>query len=135
MESLVGIPGSIAGALQGNSGQPRVPPLVNGTDQVTVMTHDGDVKIRERSDLRFSYRESNLDELAILEAQFVLEKGDPGELTRRMQKAWIIKKATQPSGELGSGRIFQGPPRDARGRIDRSSWVARLRDRWSEHLG
>ena len=39
----------------------------------------------------------------------MLEKGDPGELTRRMQKAWIIKKASQPSGELGSGRIFKDP--------------------------
>ena len=108
MESLVGIPGSIAGALQGNSDS-HGSSVGQWTDQVTVMTHDGDVKIRERSDLRFSYRESNLDELAILEVQFVLEKGDPGELTRRMQKAWIIKKATQPSGELGSGRIFKDP--------------------------
>ncbi|MDG2385257.1 MAG: UDP-N-acetylmuramate dehydrogenase [Pirellulaceae bacterium] len=108
MESLVGIPGSVAGALQGNSDSHGAS-VGQWTDQVTVVTHAGEIKVRERSDLRFSYRESNLDELAILEAQFVLEKGDPSELTRRMQKAWIIKKSTQPFGELGSGRVFKDP--------------------------
>ncbi|MCP4190256.1 MAG: UDP-N-acetylmuramate dehydrogenase [Planctomycetaceae bacterium] len=108
MESLVGIPGSIAGALQGNADS-HGSSVGQWTDQVTVMSHAGDIKVRERSDLRFSYRESNLDELAILEAQFILEKGDPSELTRRMQKAWIIKKSTQPFDELGSGRIFKDP--------------------------
>ena len=38
-----------------------------------------------------------------------LEPGDVNELTRRMQKVWIIKRAAQPSGELGTGRIFKDP--------------------------
>lgn len=108
LESLVGIPGSVAGAAQGNADSHGTA-MGQLTDQVTVMTFDGETETRGRDALRFSYRESNLDELAILEIQFVLEKGDPAELTRRMQKAWIVKRSTQPSGDFGIGRIFKDP--------------------------
>lgn len=73
------------------------------------MTAEGETVQRERPDLRFSYGESNLDDLVILEARFAMEPGDPAELTRRMQKLWIMKRAHQPSGELGTGRIFKDP--------------------------
>jgi len=108
LESLVGIPGSVAGAVQGNADSHGTA-MGQLTDQVTVMTFDGETETRGRDALRFSYRESNLDELAILEVQFVLEKGDPGELTRRMQKAWIVKRSSQPSGDFGIGRVFKDP--------------------------
>ena len=50
LESLVGIPGSVAGALQGNSDS-HGSSIGQWTDQVTVMTHDGEIKVRERSHL------------------------------------------------------------------------------------
>ncbi len=108
LESLVGIPGTIAGALKGNADS-HGSSIGQWTDRVTVMTHDGEVKARDRKELRFSYRESNLDDLAILEAEFVLESGDPAELTRRMQKVWIVKRATLPTGQLRTGRVFKDP--------------------------
>ena len=64
---------------------------------------------RERDDLTFAYRESSLDELAILQAEFELEKEDPEELTKRMQKYWIVKKANQPLGHQSAGCIFKNP--------------------------
>ena len=35
--------------------------------------------------------------------------GDPTELTRRMQKVWIVKRATLPTGQLRTGRVFKDP--------------------------
>ena len=108
LESLVGIPGTVAGALRGNADS-HGNAIGQWTDQVTVMTDSGEIVDRDRDDLRFSYGESNLDELVILQAVFALEPSDARDLTRRMQKLWIVKRATQPSGELGTGRIFKDP--------------------------
>jgi UDP-N-acetylmuramate dehydrogenase len=57
----------------------------------------------------FAYRQSSLDELVILEAQFELEDEDPTELTKRMQKQWIVKKANLPMAHENTGCIFQNP--------------------------
>jgi UDP-N-acetylmuramate dehydrogenase len=57
----------------------------------------------------FAYRESSLDELVILGARFELESENPEELTKRMQKQWIIKKAAQPLAHQSAGCIFKNP--------------------------
>ncbi len=64
---------------------------------------------RERDDLVFAYRQSSLDELVILEAEFELEEDDPTELTKRMQKQWIVKKANLPMAHENTGCIFKNP--------------------------
>jgi UDP-N-acetylmuramate dehydrogenase len=108
LEPLVGIPGTLGGALHGNSGS-------HGGDigqwacRATVMTRGGEVIQRDRGDLVFAYRQSSLDELVILEAQFELEEEDPVEVTKRMQKAWIVKKANLPMAHENTGCIFKNP--------------------------
>ena len=57
----------------------------------------------------FAYRQSSLDELVILDAQFELEEEDPDELTKRMQKQWIFKKANLPMAHENTGCIFRNP--------------------------
>jgi UDP-N-acetylmuramate dehydrogenase len=57
----------------------------------------------------FAYRQSSLDELAILEAEFELEQEDPVEVTKRMQKQWIVKKANLPHVDENTGCIFRNP--------------------------
>lgn len=108
LEPLVGIPGTIGGALHGNSGS-------HGGDigqwacRATVMTRSGEIIERERNELVFAYRESSLDELVILSAQFELEKEDPIVVTKRMQKQWIVKKANLPMAHENTGCIFKNP--------------------------
>jgi UDP-N-acetylmuramate dehydrogenase len=108
LETLIGIPGTVGGALHGNAG-------THGGDigqwaaGATVVTAAGEVVERSRDDLVFGYRESSLDELAILEATFQLEEDDPRQLARRMQKQWIIRKAAQPMGHQSSGCVFKNP--------------------------
>ena len=57
----------------------------------------------------FAYRQSSLDELVILDAQLRLESDDPEDLTKRMQKQWIIKKSSQPLSHQSAGCIFKNP--------------------------
>jgi UDP-N-acetylmuramate dehydrogenase len=108
LEPLVGIPGTVAGALRGNADDHGVS-IGQWTEGATVMSRDGQLVVKDRSQLQFSYGESNLDELVILKAKFALEAAPSAELTRRLQKLWIVKRASQPSGELGNGRIFKDP--------------------------
>jgi UDP-N-acetylmuramate dehydrogenase len=108
LEPLVGIPGTLGGALHGNAGS-RGGDIGQWTCRATVMTRSSEILQREREDLVFSYRQSSLDELVILGCQFQLEKEDPQELTKRMQKLWIVKKASQPLGHQSAGCIFKNP--------------------------
>lgn len=108
LETLVGIPGTIGGALHGNAGG-RGGDVGQWVARAQVMTLNGDILDRSGEDLVFSYRESSLDELVILEAEFKLEGADPEELTKRMQKQWIVKKASQPLAHQSAGCIFKNP--------------------------
>jgi UDP-N-acetylmuramate dehydrogenase len=108
LEPLVGIPGTVGGALHGNAGS-------HGGDigqwacRATVMTRNGEIIERQRGDLVFAYRQSSLDELVILSADFELEKEDPLVVTKRMQKQWIVKKANLPMAHENTGCIFKNP--------------------------
>jgi UDP-N-acetylmuramate dehydrogenase len=108
LETLVGIPGTIGGALHGNSGT-QAGDIGQWTSRATVMTRAGEIITRERNDLVFAYRQSSLDELVIIDAQFDLEQEDPDEITKRMQKQWIFKKANLPMAHENTGCIFRNP--------------------------
>jgi UDP-N-acetylmuramate dehydrogenase len=108
LETLVGIPGTIGGALNGNAGS-RGGDIGQWTASASVLTRTGEIYHRQRDELVFAYRESSLDELVILEASFALERDDSEKLTKRMQKQWIVKKASQPMSHQSAGCIFKNP--------------------------
>jgi UDP-N-acetylmuramate dehydrogenase len=116
LETLVGIPGTVGGALHGNAGA-RSGGIGQWTVQATVISAAGEVFQRQADELVFGYRESNLDDLVILEASCQLEEDDPQELARRMQKQWIMKKASQPMGHQCAGCIFKNPPGASAGEL------------------
>jgi UDP-N-acetylmuramate dehydrogenase len=108
LETLVGIPGTVGGALHGNAGG-RSGDIGQFVESVTVLTPTGEVRTRREDELAFAYRSSNLDEVTILEATFELPRDDPDEITRRMRTLWITKKATQPYSFQSAGCIFKNP--------------------------
>jgi UDP-N-acetylmuramate dehydrogenase len=108
LETLIGIPGTVGGALHGNAGT-HGGNIGQWTFQATVLTAAGDVAERSGDDLAFGYRQSSLDELAILEARCELDEDDPRQLAQRMQKHWIVKKASQPMGHQSAGCVFRNP--------------------------
>ncbi len=106
LEMLVGIPGTIGGALHTNAGT-HAEDIGQCVASAKVMTRKGEIVTRQRNELRFGYRASSLDELAILEATLELEAGDSAHLTKQMQQAWILKRAEQPLSDQQTGQIFK----------------------------
>lgn len=108
IESLVGIPGTVGAALRNNTiGHGAA--IGQWTEEVTAMQLTGTTVKLTGDNLRFSYRDSNLDDMVVLDATLKLERGDALAVTRQMQKLWIMKRAAQPTGELGHCQVFADP--------------------------
>ena len=108
LDVLVGVPGTVGGALQGNAGG-RSGDIGQFVSSVTVITGKGEKFVRTEDELSFAYRSSSINELAIVEGEFQLKEGDPEEITRRMRKLWIMKRASQPLASQSAGCIFKNP--------------------------
>jgi UDP-N-acetylmuramate dehydrogenase len=108
LEVLVAIPGTLGGSLHGNAGT-HGGDIGQWTEEVTVVTKSGTVLVRDRDELNFTYRQSNLEEPVILSAKLRLEEDDPRELSKRLQKQWIVRKASQPMGHQCAGCVFKNP--------------------------
>ncbi len=108
LEVLAGIPGTVGGALKGNAGG-RSGEISETARSVTTMTAKGEIVTRSGDDLSFAYRSSNIAEPFILEGTFELHPDDPDDITTRMRKLWIMKKATQPLSDQSAGCIFKNP--------------------------
>ena len=105
---LIGIPGTVGGALQGNASAGG-DDIGSCVESVEVLSHDGEVTVRGRDELQFSYRHSDLGEFIILDVTFALEKGDPVELTKRLQKLWIVRRSDRPQKETRVATPFIDP--------------------------
>jgi UDP-N-acetylmuramate dehydrogenase len=108
LEPLIGIPGTVGGALRCNAGD-RSGDIGQFVRQVEVLDRSGELQIRERDELQFAYRWSNLDDPVILSADFELEPDESGAIVKRMRKAWILRKASQPLSFQPAGRLFKNP--------------------------
>lgn len=108
VEHLVGIPGTIAGAIVGNSGG-RAGDVGQLASSVKVLTQDGTVATRKGDELSFSYRRSSFQDMLVLSVTLSLTKDDSEELNRRIRKNWIMKRSTQPLADQSAGCIFRNP--------------------------
>lgn len=108
LETLVGIPGTVGGALRCNAGD-RSGEIGQFVRQVEVLDSRGEVQERERDELRFAYHSSNLDDPVILGAEFDLEPDDVDAIVKRMRRAWILRRASQPLGFQAAARFFKNP--------------------------
>lgn len=114
LETLVGIPGTVGGALHSNAGG-HGGDIGQWATGATAVTRTGEVVRREKNDLVFAYQQSSLDELAIVSATFTLEntsaqeRESPEALAKRMQKQWIAAKAVQPMAHEHSIYAFKDP--------------------------
>jgi UDP-N-acetylmuramate dehydrogenase len=108
LETLVGIPGTVGGALRTNAGD-RSGDIGQFVRRVEVLDGRGGVQVRERDELRFTDHASNLDDPVLLAVEFALEPDRPDAILKRMRKAWIHRKAAQPLTFQAAGRIFKNP--------------------------
>lgn len=108
LEHLIGIPGTVGGALRCNAGTDDGD-IGHRVHSAKLMTKDGKVVEVKGAELAFSHRVSSLDELVILEATFYLEPGEIRGLTKREQTFWIVKRSKQPSFPERAAIAFVDP--------------------------
>src|SRR5918911_5530467 len=95
LETLIGIPGTVGGALRINAGD-RSGEIGQLVRLVEVLDSRGHTQVRERDELRFAEHASNLDDPVLLAAEFALEGDTPDAIVKRLRKAWIIRRAAHP---------------------------------------
>ena len=117
VESLIGVPGTVGGAIRMNAGA-YGREISNFLTSLRVMTLDGKVKELSRKEVEFSYRHSSLrsDEI-VVSAKFKFEKGTPEVIQVLKSKASESRKATQPLRFRSAGSIFKNPPEKPAGQL------------------
>lgn len=108
LETLVGIPGTVGGALRTNAGD-RGGDMGQFVRLVEVLDSQGQVQVRDRDELRFTEHGSNLDDPVLVNVEFALAPDSSDAIVKRMRKAWIGRKAVQPAVFQSAGRIFKNP--------------------------
>lgn len=117
VESLIGVPGTLGGAIRMNAGAYRRE-VSNFLTELKVMTLDGDVKRIRRDEVEFGYRHSSLraDEI-VISARFKFEKGTREEIHELKSKASHSRKTTQPLRFRSAGSVFKNPAEKAAGQL------------------
>ena len=113
LESMVGIPGTVGGAIFMNAGGYSSPMYRNIGEFVTsikVMDYGGVIHTLKRKDLKFGYRCSNITRYIILEANFKLNKTDKKVLMSNCSHFLNIKRTKQALDMPSAGCAFKNPP-------------------------
>ncbi|MFO0946747.1 MAG: FAD-binding protein [Planctomycetota bacterium] len=108
LEAMVGIPGTVGGALCGNSGG-RTGDIGQHVHSVEVISDAGVPNSLMRADIRFGYRQSSLYDSVILNATFDLVEDDPEVIVRRIKKIWIAKSDPAAGSPNRSATSFAIP--------------------------
>jgi UDP-N-acetylmuramate dehydrogenase len=109
LETLVGLRGTVGGSVRCNVGD-RSGEISQTVRQVTVLTDAGTIQVRTREELTFAEHQSDIDEPVILSVVFEMERDDPQAILKRLRKAWILRKATEPLSFQPAVRVFRDPP-------------------------
>jgi UDP-N-acetylmuramate dehydrogenase len=108
IEHLVGIPGTVGGAVMGNASSDGRD-IGSAVESVTVLERSGEQRVLTQQEAGFSHRKSSLVGLAILSVTFQLESREVTALTKRMQKLWIGRNASRPNDEPRMAMPFVEP--------------------------
>ena len=110
LEHFIGIPGTVGGAVWmnagggGNSFGDRVARI----EAVEVAT--GELRILEGSEIRWDYRTSHLDGLALASVELLLESAEPSVLRQKAKDHLRRKAANQPLQQPSAGCVFKNTP-------------------------
>jgi UDP-N-acetylmuramate dehydrogenase len=122
MEHLVGIPGSLGGAVIMNAGAEgtEIGPFIRS---VTRVKANGDVEVLKGEEIEFSYRKSVFPSEGgiVVEAEIELAKGNTETIHKTMASHLARRSSTQPLTVPNSGSIFKNPPNDSAGRLIESA--------------
>lgn len=128
LEWAGGIPGSVGGAICMNAGAHGAD-VARNLESAEVIFSDGDRRNLHGSEFEFSYRHSLLQEKPglVTKAVFLLEKGDPKEITEKMNKLRNYRLDTQPLQQPCAGSVFRNPEGDFAARLIEAAGLKGLR--------
>ena len=109
LENLVGIPGTVGGAVAKNAGAfgREISELINWLEFIDM---DGNVIKLERDELRFGYRWSEFPQKGILlRVSLHLVESEPSKSMDLMMQFLKRRRKTQPLGKT-AGCVFKNPP-------------------------
>jgi UDP-N-acetylmuramate dehydrogenase len=109
LESLVGLPGTVGGALK-NDLKVRTGPLSQFVSKVELLDASGKVAWHGRDDVPIDQLLSTSDGVIILGAEFDLHPDQDEAIIKRIRKNWIHVKTHQPMSFERSARLFRDPP-------------------------
>jgi UDP-N-acetylmuramate dehydrogenase len=117
LEFLVGIPGSVGGALAMNAGTGSGA-IGDVLVQMTVVDAAGNRRTLERSKLNIGYRCLALPPgTLILNAVLRLHRGMAAAIKRQVRAIMVQRRRTQPLGCPSAGCIFKNPPGQSAGAL------------------
>lgn len=110
IETLVGVPGTVGGALVMNAGtrEGEIGPFVNSVRCLDPKT--GEERTMPASALRFEYRRSNLEGCVLLGAELGLKAGSKVDILKRVRDLQDRRRKTQPIHTFNVGSTFKNPP-------------------------
>jgi UDP-N-acetylmuramate dehydrogenase len=109
LEFLVGIPGTIGGAVAMNAGAYGAE-IKDVLDWAEVATRDGMERLTA-TDLHFAYRRAELPPRAVVtRARLRATAGDATAITQRLNEIRTTREATQPVRARTGGSTFKNPP-------------------------
>jgi len=108
IECLAGIPASLGGAVRMNAGG-TFGEIGSAVRRVMVCDATGQIYYRDRDDLIFGYRKTNIVARYILNVELELTPSDPDQLMRQVKEIFIFKKTSQPLAKHSAGCVFKNP--------------------------
>ncbi len=112
LENLIGIPGTLGGALIMNAGA-FGSEISDHLLKVHLINIQGQEKTIPAENLTFGYRSSSFqpDEI-IVAAEFKLVSGSPADLKQKQERAGSGRKSSQPLRFRSAGSVFKNPRPD-----------------------
>lgn len=118
LEWMVGIPGSVGGAVRMNAGCFGFDTAESLVSAQVVDLSTGDVLTRDAAGLDLTYRHSNITAVqVVVEATFRTKPGLRHESEQKMREITRWRREHQPGGTLNAGSVFRNPPGDSAGAI------------------
>lgn len=116
MEPLVGIPGTVGGAVTMNAGG-RYGSIGLLVEEVRTLTDEGEERVYHHTHDRFSYRQGDFSGETITDVTLRLARSEPHRVRQEMCRILRQKFATQPLSARSAGCVFRNPANDSTGRL------------------
>lgn len=112
IESLMGVPGTLGGAIMMNAGA-YGSEISNFLTEINVIDYRGNEKIYKKDDINFSYRFSSIRNTEIItQAKFKFIKGNLDNIAIRKRNISNKRKSNQPLTYRSAGSIFKNPNKE-----------------------